>query len=194
MRATQPHRAGCRALSTASSQKGPRWSRPKTRLSTSSSRSFSLLPRWGNTWLSLCILLSASLYAQCQQFFSKTKNISLFSIWSVSFVAICALLQISSSEHLMLLNGSIFSLFFQERLDFAVRDIIFDLLCVGRSNKLFLTPEVLFIIVIVESDENRLERMATKSVYSGTCRAKISKQCLCGCFEWVVSWMSVACL
>ena len=94
----------------------------------------------------------------------------------------------------MLLNGSIFFLFFQERLDFAVRDIIFDLLCVGRSNKLFLTPEVLFIIVIVESDENRLERMATKSVYSGTCRAKISKQCLCGCFEWVVSWMSVACL
>lgn len=87
-----------------------------------------------------------------------------------------------------------FFLFFQERLDFAVRDIIFDLLCVGRSNKLFLTPEVLFIIVIVEGDENRLERMATKGVYSGTCRAKISKQCLCGCFEWVVSWMSVACL
>ena len=31
---------------------------------------------------------------------------------------------------------------FQERLEFAVRDIIFDLLCVGRTNKLLLTPEV----------------------------------------------------
>ncbi|XP_025086109.1 protein furry homolog isoform X4 [Pomacea canaliculata] len=48
----------------------------------------------------------------------------------------------------------------KERLDFAVRDIIFDLLCVGRSNKLFLTPERMSIglrafLVIADSLEQK---------------------------------------
>ncbi|KAK7496521.1 hypothetical protein BaRGS_00012173, partial [Batillaria attramentaria] len=48
----------------------------------------------------------------------------------------------------------------KERLDFAVRDIIFDLLCVGRSNKLFITPERMSIglrafLVIADSLEQK---------------------------------------
>ncbi|XP_070197468.1 protein furry-like isoform X3 [Littorina saxatilis] len=48
----------------------------------------------------------------------------------------------------------------KERLDFAMRDIIFDLLCVGRSSKLFLTPERMSIglrafLVIADSLEQK---------------------------------------
>lgn len=50
---------------------------------------------------------------------------------------------VSLDVHDVIFNTFYLRISFQERLDFAMREIIFDLLCVGKSAKAFsLNPEV----------------------------------------------------